>query len=163
MLFEALAGGHTVKVEVRRRENGYTVTVDGRALEVDVQETSRDFLSLLVEGRSYEAGLEKRAGGYRVLLPGHAVEVDLSEAARGAVAVRKPAGGPLRVSAPMPGKIVRVGVEPGQDVTAGQPLLVMEAMKMENEIRSPRDGRVKEIAVRAGQAVETGAVLAVLE
>ena len=163
MLFDATVDGRPVRVEVRRGEDAYKVTVDGRVLTVDVQETSRDFLSLLVEGRSYEAGLEKRAGGYRVLLPGHAVEVELSEAARGAVAVRKPKGGPLRVSAPMPGKIVRVAVEPGQAVAAGEPLLVMEAMKMENEIRAPREGTVKEIAVRAGQAVETGAVLAVLD
>ena len=60
-------------------------------------------------------------------------------------------------------KIVRLAVEAGQEVAAGQPVLVMEAMKMENEIRAPRDGRVHEIAVGAGQAVETGAVLFTLE
>jgi biotin carboxyl carrier protein len=91
------------------------------------------------------------------------VEVDVREAARGTAAARKAKGGPLRISAPMPGKIVRVAVEPGQSVAAGEPLVVMEAMKMENEIRAPREGTVKEIAVRAGQAVETGAVLAVLD
>lgn len=163
MLFDATVDGRTVRVEVRRAGDAYTVTLDGRVKTVDMQETSRGFLSLLVDGKSHEAGLEKRAGGYRVLLPGHAVEVDLDLASRGAASVKKPAGGPLRVAAPMPGKIVRVAVEPGQQVVAGEPLVVMEAMKMENEIRSPREGRVKEIAVRAGQAVETGAVLAVLE
>jgi len=91
------------------------------------------------------------------------LDVGLVEAARGAGTARGAAGGPARVQAPMPGKLVRVLVRAGQDVGAGQGLVVMEAMKMENEIRAPRAGRVKEAPVQEGQAVETGALLVLLE
>jgi biotin carboxyl carrier protein len=91
-------------------------------------------------------------------------EVTLVAGARGAaIPHRKTATGPARVSAPMPGKIVRVVSSAGQDVRAGECLVVMEAMKMENEIRSPRDGRIKEVLVKEGQAVESGALLLLVE
>jgi biotin carboxyl carrier protein len=63
----------------------------------------------------------------------------------------------------MPGKIVRVVAAAGQEVRAGECLVVMEAMKMENEIRSPRDGRIKDVLVKEGQAVESGALLILVE
>ncbi len=164
MIFDASVDGRTVRVEVRGKDGRYTVTLDGRALEVDSQETGRDFLSLLIAGRSYEVGLEKRPGGFGVVLPDDALFVELTEAARGAVdVVKKTASGPARILAPMPGKIVRVLVEAGQQVVAGQGLVVMEAMKMENELKAPRPGTVRQLAAREGQAVETGALLAVLE
>jgi biotin carboxyl carrier protein len=164
VIFDAGVDGRTVRVEVCGKDGRYTVTLDGRALEVDFQETGRDFLSLLIDGRSYEVGLEKRPGGFSVVLPDDALFVELTEAARSAVdVVKKAASGPARILAPMPGKIVRVLVEAGQPVAAGQGLVVMEAMKMENELKAPRQGTVKQLAAREGQAVETGALLAVLE
>jgi biotin carboxyl carrier protein len=66
-------------------------------------------------------------------------------------------------SAPMPGRVVRVLVVHGEDVEARQPVVVVEAMKMENELRSPKAGRVKDIAVEAGTSVEAGRVLVVIE
>ena len=71
--------------------------------------------------------------------------------------------GPQRVVAPMPGKVVRVLVKPGDDVKARQGLVVVEAMKMENELRAARDGRVRDVAVAEGQSVDAGAVLLVVE
>ena len=118
---------------------------------------------LIIAGRSYEAGLVKRPNGYTVVLPEDAVEVELAEAARDAAPPVKKAAGATPLRAPMPGRIVKLLVDPGQEVVAGQGLVVMEAMKMENELRSPRAGRVKEIHVRERQAVETGALLAVVE
>ncbi|MBM3772217.1 MAG: acetyl-CoA carboxylase biotin carboxyl carrier protein subunit [Acidimicrobiia bacterium] len=70
--------------------------------------------------------------------------------------------GPQRLTAPMPGKVVRVLVNPGDTVVARQPVVVIEAMKMENELRAQRDGRVIEVAVRDGQSVEASALLAVI-
>lgn len=164
MIFDASVEGRSVRVEVRGKDGRYTVSLDGRAIEVDVQETGRDFLSLLIDGRSYEVGLERRGSGYTVVLEDDVVPVELADAARSATAVAKKAGsGPARVTAPMPGKIVRVMVAPGEDVAQGQGLVVMEAMKMENELRSPRAGRVRESPVREGQAVEMGALLVVVE
>jgi biotin carboxyl carrier protein len=162
MLFDAVVDGRNVRVEVRGRDGVYTVILDGEPISVDLHPTGRDGLSLLIEGRSHEVGLEKRPGGYRVVLADDSLEVDLADAARGASAAPKKPSGPARVTAPMPGKLVRVLVEVGQEVKAGDGLLVMEAMKMENELRAPRDGQVKELHVREQQAVEKGALLAVI-
>jgi biotin carboxyl carrier protein len=75
-----------------------------------------------------------------------------------------PAGsGPQRVTAPMPGKVVRLLVEPGATVVPKQGLVVVEAMKMENELKAARAGRVKTVAVAEGQSVESGALLLVVE
>ena len=164
MLFDATIDGRTVRVEVRAREGRYVVTVDGRLLEVDHQETGPHFASLIIGGKSYEAGLEKRPDGYNVVLADDALYVELRGASRGAAApARKADAGPARILAPMPGRLVRVLVQPGQEVREGDGLVVVEAMKMENELRSPRAGRVAEILVREGQAVEAGALLALVE
>jgi biotin carboxyl carrier protein len=160
MLFDALVGGRTVRVEVRGRDGRFTVTLDKRPLEVDFVEAGRHFASLLIDGRSYEVGVLKRDGVYAVVLSGEAVEVRLQDASRSATGVSRPGGdGPASVVAPMPGRIVRVLARPGQEVKAGAGLVVMEAMKMENELRAPGPGRVTAIRVEAGQAVEKGEVL----
>ena len=164
MRFEAAVRGHSARVEVRGKNGHYVVTIDGRPLEVDYQETGRHFASLLIDGRSYEAGIERRPGGYNVVLADDVLEVDLLDAARGDGPAPRAAGrGPARLSAPMPGKVVRVLVQPGQEVQAGQGLVVMEAMKMENELRAARPGKVAQILVREQQAVDTGALLVVVE
>jgi len=164
MLFDATVDGRTIRVEVRGGDGRYVVTLDDRTLEVDHQETGAHFVSLLIGGRSYEAGLEKRPDGYNVVLAEDALHVELSGASRAsAAAPRKAEAGPARIVAPMPGRLVRVLVEPGQQVGAGDGLVVMEAMKMENELRSPRAGRIADLLVREGQAVETGALLVVVE
>jgi len=92
------------------------------------------------------------------------LDVLLEEAGgAGRVAPRHAAAAAARVTAPMPGRLVKVLVEVGQEVAEGQGLVVMEAMKMENELRAPRAGRVKEIHARERQAVDSGALLVVLE
>jgi biotin carboxyl carrier protein len=164
VLFDATVDGRTMRVEVRGKDGQYTVTLDARPIEVDLFDAGRDFVSLLIDGRSHEAGLEKRPSGYTVVLADDVVAVDLSEAARGeGPAPKKPASGPLRLTAPMPGRVLRVLTAPGDAVLAGQGLVVVEAMKMENELRAARAGRVLEVAAREGQTVETGALLVVLE
>ena len=111
-----------------------------------------------------EAGVERTPPGYTVVLRDDVVVVEIAETARGLRALLgRPAAGPLEVKAPMPGKVLRVLVEPGQETTPGQGVVVVEAMKMENELRAGRGGRVKDVLVREGQAVESGALLVVLE
>ncbi|HET9314225.1 MAG TPA: biotin/lipoyl-containing protein [Vicinamibacteria bacterium] len=164
MILEATLGARTVRVEVRGEAGRYLVTLDGQPMEVDFQATGRDFASLIVDGRSYEAGLAGIQDGYTVALAGGMFDVELKEAARGnGTPVRARAAGPVGLKAPMPGKVVRVLVQVGQPVEAGEGLLVMEAMKMENELKAPRAGRVREVHVGERQAVETGALLLVLE
>ena len=163
MIFDATVDGRSLRVEVSGQDGRYTVLLDGRPLEVDLRDTGSHFVSLLLDGKSYEVGLQKRPGGYTVVLSDDIVSVDLVEGARGAALPARKAEGPARVKAPMPGKLVRVLVAAGDAVAAGQGLVVVEAMKMENELRAPRAGRVREVPVREGQAVEAGALLVVLE
>lgn len=164
MIFDATVEGRTVRVEVRGTDGRYTVTLDGRPLEVDLHDAGRGFMSLLIDAQSYDVALEPRGGGYTVVLDDDTLHVDLASAARGSGAAPKSTPpGPVRLTAPMPGKVVRILVEAGREVAAGQGLVVVEAMKMENELRSPKAGRVKEVAVTAGTSVEAGRVLVVIE
>jgi len=152
-----------VRVEVRGEGGRYTVRFEGVTLAVDARPLGGSLMSLILDGQSHAAGVERRPGGYTVHLREDTLDVELAEAARGAAAPPRKAAGPLRITAPMPGRLVRVLVEPGQKVRAGQGLVVMEAMKMENELRAPRPGRVAEVHARERQAVETGALLVVLD
>jgi biotin carboxyl carrier protein len=164
LILDATFGGRSVRVEVRGESGRYQVTLDGQPLDVDFQATGRHFASLIVDGESYEAGIVRQQDGYTVAIGGATFDVELRDAARGAGASARPrAAGPVGIKAPMPGKVVRVLAVVGQQVQAGEGLLVMEAMKMENELKAPRAGRVREVHVSERQAVETGALLLVLE
>jgi biotin carboxyl carrier protein len=162
VIFDAQVGERSLRIEVRGQEGGYRLTVDGRPLQALVRETGRGFLSVIIGGRSYDVGLHRADPGTTVVLDGVPHLVAVAEGTRGAAPARAPSG-PSRLTAPMPGKIVRVLVKAGDEVQAQQPVLVMEAMKMENELRAPRAGQVRQVAVVEGQAVERGALLAVLE
>ena len=148
-------------MELREKDGRYALTLDGAPWDVDLVVTGNHFASLIVDGQSHEIGLEKRPDGYRVHFAEDTVAVVLAEAARGTTNRSSRPQGPIRLTAPMPGRIVRVLTETGRDVAAGEGLVVVEAMKMENELRAPRAGRVEDIVVREGQAVEAGALLVV--
>jgi biotin carboxyl carrier protein len=153
-----------MRVEVRRKDGRFAVTLDGQALDVDFRPEGAHFAHALIGAESHDVGFEKREGGYAVVFRDTTVEVQLADASHGdAGVVKKTVHGPAKVKAPMPGKVLRVLVAANQEVTAGQGLLVMEAMKMENELRSPRAGVVREIKAAEGQAVETGALLVIVE
>jgi biotin carboxyl carrier protein len=119
-----------------------------------------------------DGGMDAAKIGVSIRRPGAdpvVVAVEVTEARSAAVAAlvsqtqRATGAGPATVKAPMPGRLVKVLVRAGQRVAAGQPVVVVEAMKMENELRSPKDGRVVEVWVVEGQAVEGGARLAAIE
>jgi biotin carboxyl carrier protein len=161
--FEAnIAGGDRVRVEVKRKNGQYQIRLGDRDIEVDADESREPFLSLIHAGRSHEIGLQRTSTGYAVSLDDDVISVDITQAGSGPTA-RVTRSGPERLIAPMPGRIVRVLVQTGQAVEAGEGLMVMEAMKMENELRSPSVGTVRELCVQEGEAVETGALLALLE
>ena len=163
MLFDASVDGRRLRVEVRAADGRYELRIDGRPLTVDWADAGGAFASLLVEGRSHEVALEPQPEGVRVHLRQDVLDVVLVEAANGGAAPVKRAAGPARLTAPMPGRVVRLLTQAGAPVDAGQGLVVVEAMKMENELKAPRAGRVLEVAVREGQAVESGALLLVIE
>jgi acetyl/propionyl-CoA carboxylase alpha subunit len=156
------------------REMPLEVTEDGAGREfrmgseaprhAQLLEVAPGIFSVLLDGHSYEAHVETGADNVWVTILGRRFRVEIEDPRRGN---RKMAGrradGPLQVTAPMPGKIVRLLVAAGSDVVAGQGLVVVEAMKMQNEIKAVRPGRVASIPVREGETVGAGAVLVVIE
>ena len=140
------------------------MSFDGETLLADREEIAPGVYSILIDGRSYEAQVSKRPGDSEGAASPYVVTVGLRNYL---VEIRDPrrwkrdgAGigeqGPQEIMAPMPGKVVRVLVSEKQEVTGGQGLLVIEAMKMQNEIRAPRAGRVQRIYAREGTGVEAG-------
>jgi len=162
VFFEAATGGKSARIEVREFQGRYRVTVGDKTLDLDVVRTGEHEASILVDGVSHDIMLEKTAEGFAVLLRGDRFDVDLKDAVKGVALGKAAHTGPLKLMAPMPGKIVKVLVAPGEAVEAGRGLLVMEAMKMENELKASRAGTVQEIKVKEGQAVEMGALLLVI-
>lgn len=176
MRFEVEIGDRIRAVTVVRKGGLLHVDLDGRTHIVDARRVSDSVISMLVQppgastpSRSVDAAFATKlsAGDFDVYLDGRTIPVQIRAA--GAFGRQKKAGGatsssgPQRVLAPMPGKVVRVLVKPGDEVKARQGLVVVEAMKMENELKAARDGRVRDVAVREGQSVDAGAVLLIVE
>jgi biotin carboxyl carrier protein len=158
------SGDRLHEVEIERSDAHFRVVVDGTEHLVDARKLEADFYSILMEGRSYEVSVEPEGDRYHVRHGAAKKTVTLTDAARAALdGLRATGSGPESVVTVMPGKVVRVLVKPGDEVSAGQGLVVVEAMKMENEIGAPRDGRVTSVAVEPGRAVEAGATLLVIE
>jgi len=163
VILSATVRGESHRLEVRHSNGGYTVLIDGRQLEVGCLETGPDSLSLLVDGKSHDVLIERRPNGYSVGLGSGNLDVALAARTQAGPSHKERAKGAFRLEAPMPGKVVRILVEPGQAVVASQSLVVIEAMKMENELRAPRGGTVRLVHVREGQAVEAGAPLVAVD
>ena len=149
---------------------GEHVTIDGETHHARLVEVEGTPLSLLAFGERVYRVIARRGevrGRYSLTIDGRRVSVEAlderTRAIRDLSAAAAAAAGPSPVIAPMPGLIVRVAVQPGDQVQAGQGLVVMEAMKMENELRSPSGGTVKAVLVGPGATVEKGAVLVELE
>jgi biotin carboxyl carrier protein len=155
---------HTLQIE-RTPDGRFQVWVDGDAFAVDVRQTDVGLSLVFEDGRSLEAAATPQAAGeWLVQLPHVDVEVVVDGQRHGRRAAGGPSGaGAQRVTAPMPGRVVRVLVAVGDDVAHRQGLIVVEAMKMENELGAPKAGRVTEIAVVEGTSVEAGRLLIVIE
>jgi biotin carboxyl carrier protein len=161
--------GRSFRVDVRRGVDGEQVTIDGRPVSLSLVPAGRSW-SMLVGHRSYEVAVADGPGGVTtVRVGGQVVPALVTGAGRFGSAARRArpatdgANGPYRVVAPMPGRVTRLLVQVGDAVVTQQPLVVVEAMKMENELRSAKRGVVTEILVREGAPVESGAVLVVVE
>ncbi len=168
MQYEVEVGGRRRQVVVTRTGDGFAVTVDGHTHHVDVARIGAHTLSLIVD-RVWPADAsittDRARGRLTVQVAGMAVPVVLDGRRRCGRQDdgRSTGSGPERLAAPMPGKVVRVPVAVGDSVRARQPVVVVEAMKMENELRASRDGIVAEIHVREGMSVEAGALLIVIQ
>ena len=166
MRYHAILGGEERSIEVTQRGDGYRVVIGGKALDVDAVHLQGHAVSLLCGTRSARCDIEPGKDGKLTVLVGEAAyPMELLDERR--LRLRRAGGtftaeGPQRVDAPMPGKVVRVLVKLGDEVTEGQGLVVVEAMKMENELKSPKAGKVTELLAVEGAAVESGAKLAVV-
>jgi biotin carboxyl carrier protein len=156
--------GKARMVEFLRIGERLSWTIDGDPVEADAVEVSAGVYSILIEGRSFEARIEPAPKGARVVVAGREYSASVRDPRqwkRHGGAARE-AEGRQQVLAPMPGKIIRVLVKTGEPVAAGQGLLVIEAMKMQNEVRSPKSGTVERLLVNEGQTVNAAEILAIV-
>jgi acetyl/propionyl-CoA carboxylase alpha subunit len=167
MKYVATIGGEPTVVDVSGGADGrYRVTLGEEAWEVDARLGEAGIASLLVNGASYVVAVFDRDGTSVVDVGGESYEVLVEERTRWTIRTRGGAAGAGRgqtLSAPLPGKITHVAVRPGEAVRAGDTLVVIEAMKMENEFKATAAGTVAEVRVTPGQAVNPGDVLVVIE
>ena len=166
MTYDVTIDGKNYRVELTRGPQGYACHMDGREMALESVTLEREVMWLLLGGRSYEVRREAAShGAIRLTVRGrrYAAEVSDPRAFRGRQATAGKGTGPLRLVAPMPGKVVRILKAEGDTVEPGEGVVVVEAMKMQNEIRSPRKGVVRKILAAAGTAVNAGEGLAVVE
>jgi biotin carboxyl carrier protein len=170
MKFEVQVTGASGKklrtVELERNGDCWKIMLDGQAVAADAVEIAANTLSVLLDGQAFEVRIAKSPeGGLKIQagLQEFTAEVADPRAWRGRRHGALEAEGRQQIVAPMPGKVVRLLVKAGDKVEAGQGLLVVEAMKMQNEIRSPKSGAVGRLFAVEGQAVNAGDVLAWVE
>ena len=165
MRFQVEVGGRVREVGIEPSGSGTMVTLDGSPVDVEVRPVGEGRLSLRfpATGRQQDVVVTRgRNGDVDVLVGGVRVPVRIRP--EGRTGTRSAASGdaPERVVAPMPGKVVKLLVKPGDQVTSRQGVIVVEAMKMENELRAGRDGVVREVLVTEGASVDAGTPLVVI-
>ena len=164
MKYFARIGNNEYEVEITDSQ----ILLDGEAVNVDiVRSGTPELYSVLFGGHSHELLVTSDRFNYMISIHSQQFQVQVQdERSRRLNQARKMPSlpdGELAVTAPIPGLVVKVLAVVGEDIEEGQPLVILEAMKMENEIRSMRPGRIKSIAVTPGQRVEQNAALLVLE
>jgi biotin carboxyl carrier protein len=165
MVYEIIVGGKPHRVELEKAAEGWECRLDGQPVSIDAVIPRRDVLSLLVDGHSYEVKREQTATDVHVWVGSTRFAVELRDPRSLRSRQRSAADekGAKKIVAPMPGRVVRVLVAENSEVAAGQGIVVVEAMKMQNEIKSPKKGVVKKISATPGAAVNPGDVLAIVE
>lgn len=139
------------------------VTVNGEKREIDLLPLSPSLYNLLMQNKSQDLVVDERDGEYQVMLGGRLYTGEvLDERAQLLAATSTGAGassGEISIKSPMPGLVVAIPVSEGQEVKGGQTVIILESMKMQNELKSPRDGVVARVNAQAGQSVEQGKLL----
>jgi biotin carboxyl carrier protein len=163
MKFDVRISGRTRTIELQRNSERWQISLDGAALDADAVEIAPNVFSILLNGESFEVRIAPTSEGKLTLQTRHqdfTAEVVDPRAWRDRRHGAVEAEGRQQIVAPMPGKVVRLLVKAGDKVEAGQGLLVVEAMKMQNEVRSPKTGTVERLLAKEGQPVNAGEVLA---
>jgi biotin carboxyl carrier protein len=162
MRYEVRIAGKTRTVELHRDADRWQIALDGAAIDADAIEIAPGIFSILLNGESHEVRVAPNPDGSLTLQDGPSefkAEVANPRAWRGRKHGAVEAKGRQQIVAPMPGKVIRLLVKPGDKVEAGQGLLVVEAMKMQNEVKSPKTGTVEKLSAKEGQAVNAGDIL----
>jgi biotin carboxyl carrier protein len=163
MRFEVRISGTIRNVELRRDAGRWRISLDGVATDADAVEIAAGVFSILVNGASHEIRVAPAVDGTLTLQSRNhefTAQVIDPRAWRGRGHGSAQAEGRQKIVAPMPGKVVRLLVKVGDKVDSGQGLLVVEAMKMQNEVRSPKTGTVERLLAKEGQPVNAGEILA---
>jgi biotin carboxyl carrier protein len=172
MKFIATFGDTEEEIKVRPdKDRRYLVEIDGVTHHVDARRFAGGTWSLVIDNQSYDVELEvasenESEGRYNTLVRGSIVRltvIDERRARMGVVSKKFAVEGPQTIHSPMPGKVVKIMVAPGAAVEENQPLIIVEAMKMENELRAPKAGRIGQVFVGTGQAVDAGTALLTVE
>jgi biotin carboxyl carrier protein len=164
MTYDIIIDGEHYRLDLNRADGRWSCFVDGREVEVDAVLVRPDVLSLRIGNRAYEVKCERVGADTHVWVGSErfAAEVHDPRSLRGRVR-EVDERGPKKLTSPMPGKIVRVLLSEGAEVEAGTGVLVVEAMKMQNEIKSPKKGTIQKILVSEGAAVNAGDLLAIVD
>jgi biotin carboxyl carrier protein len=165
MVYNVTIDGRDYRLELERVEAGWRCRLDGRAIQMDAVLVRRDVLSLLIEGKVYEVRRECSPADTNLWVDNVRYTAELRDprSLRSRKGVSADEKGPRKLIAPMPGKVVRVLIGEEQPVETGQSILVVEAMKMQNEIKSSKKGIVQKIVAGEGTNVNAGDVLAIVE
>jgi len=165
MLYDVTIDGKKHRLELDRADGRWRGRLDGSDLQIDAVLARPDVLSILIDGKAYEIKRERVADDMHLWVGSsrYAVEVRDPRSFRSRRAGVSSDEGPKRLLASMPGKVVRVLLSENAAVEAGQGVLVVEAMKMQNEIKSPKKGIVQKIVADEGTAVNAGDLLAIVE
>ncbi|AEA33791.1 acetyl-CoA carboxylase biotin carboxyl carrier protein subunit [Hippea maritima] len=156
------------KIDVKEIEpNKFEVIIDEKSYIVDAQLTESSVYSLIINGKSYEVNLDYKDGLYYVYNEGDLFKIEVMDELKKRMLEKRGGAGGLEgaytLKSEMPGKIIDVKVNEGDEVKEGDIVLILEAMKMQNEIRSPKDGKVTEVFVEAGEVIEAEAKLVTIE
>jgi len=165
MVYDVTIEGKSYRLELAREGSGWNCRLDGRAVAIDAVLSRRDVLSLVIAGTAYEVKREAGPTDLHLWVGSARYSAEITDprslrarkdAARGVQGTRK-------LVAPMPGRVVRVLVPEKSHVEAGQGMVVIEAMKMQNELKSPKKGIVQKMVAVEGSNVNAGDVLAIVE
>src|SRR5690348_14962479 len=165
MTYDVTFDGKSYRVELNLVQGRWSCRLDGEPVEVDAVQARPDVLSILLDGAAYEIKRERTPSDLHLWVKNSRFQVAVSDprSLRSRQSLRAAGEGPQKLTASMPGKVVRLLVSPNAEVEAGQAILVVEAMKMQNELKSPKKGVVKRILATEGAAVNAGDVLAIVE
>lgn len=165
MAYEIKIGDHFYHIAIQELEGTYVINLDGKVYRVDLARPAPSHYSLIIDGKSYNTKVNREEASSSVWISGKTFSVEVIDEREKALRNRKKnhtLEGEQRVISSMPGKVISILAQVGQQVKQGEGLIIIQAMKMENELKSPKDGEVIEICIQEGKKVEGGEVLLII-